>query len=81
MLRNRNQTKKKKKHLQLQIADQYFVWMRVAGRGGVRANGRIYKRAQGDSWSEEYAHYLDCGDGFMMHTYVNIYQIVYFKYV
>lgn len=29
----------------------------------------------------EYIQYLGCGDGFMDYTYVNIYNIVHFKYM
>lgn len=30
---------------------------------------------------DEYVHYLNCDNGFTVHTYGKMYYIVYFKYV
>ena len=40
-----------------------------------------YKRTQGKLLSDECAHYLDCGNGFMVCTYDKTYPVVHLKHV
>lgn len=50
-------------------------------RGGRDRKERDYKRAKETLLGRECVCYLDCGEDFIVYTYVRTYQIVHFKYV
>ena len=50
-------------------------------RWGVGREGRITKWQEETFGSDRHVHFLDYDDGFTVHTWVKILQIVEFKYV